>query len=165
MAFLFWHQLLYPIQCDLDDYVRFPTMEEVLREYVRELNVRKRKDEFALSMVTRPDGITTIIKNPAIFIDGVPAFDSGNKVTHYDPLRIKTIKIVIDDYYYGPARFNGIASFTTYKGNLEGYTPDPYSTIIDYSASPLTAGDKVMLLFQYNKSLKSGRRDDFCSGV
>ncbi len=121
------------IKYELDDYVRFPTMEEVLREYVRELNVRKRKDEFALSMVIKNENSVAIIKHPAIFIDGVPAFDTGNKVTHYDPLKIKTIKIVTDRYHYGPATFDGIASFTTYKGNLEGYTPDPNATVIDYA--------------------------------
>lgn len=31
------------IKYELDDYVRFSTMEEVLREYVRELNVKKKK--------------------------------------------------------------------------------------------------------------------------
>lgn len=124
---------------DLDDYVRFPTMEEVLREYVRELNVRKKKDEFALSMVTKSVNNIAIIRNPAILIDGVPAFDTGNKISHYDPLKIKTIRIVTDRYYYGPAVFDGIASFTTYKGNLEGYTPDPNSTVIDYSGLQLNA--------------------------
>lgn len=122
---------------DLDDYVRFPTMEEVLREYVRELNVRKKKDEFALSMVTKSVNNIAVVRNPAILIDGVPAFDTGNKISHYDPLKIKTIRIVTDRYYYGPAVFDGIASFTTYKGNLEGYTPDPNSTVIDYSGLQL----------------------------
>lgn len=83
-------------------------------------------------MVTKDENGVAIVKNPAIFIDGVPAFDSGNKITHYDPLKIKTIKILTDRYYYGPATFEGIASFTTYKGNLEGFTPDPDATVIDY---------------------------------
>lgn len=126
------------IQYALDDYVRFPTMEEVLREYVEELNVKKKKNEFSLAMVTRdPDGLA-IIKHPAIFIDGVPVFDSGNKITHYDPLKIKTIKVLTDRYYYGPATFEGIASFTTYKGDLDGFMPDPNATVIDYPGLQLS---------------------------
>jgi hypothetical protein len=41
----------------LDDYVRFPTMEEVLREYVQEINVYRRNKNFSIALMRKyPNG-------------------------------------------------------------------------------------------------------------
>ncbi len=37
----------------LDNYVRFPTMEEVLREYVTEINVYRRNKNFSIALIRR----------------------------------------------------------------------------------------------------------------
>ena len=121
----------------LEDYTRFPTMEEVLREYVREINVRKRRDNFELNMVVKNEVGNPDVKNPVVLLDGVPQFDKGNKITHYSALKVKELEIIKDKYYFGPATFNGIASFTTYKGDLEGFQIDTAATIVDYDALQL----------------------------
>ena len=121
----------------LEDYTRFPTMEEVLREYVREINVRKRRDNFELNIIVKNEVGNPDVKNPVVLLDGVPQFDNGNKITHYSPLKVKELEIIFDKYYLGPATFNGIASFTTYKGDLEGFQLDTAATIIDYDALQL----------------------------
>jgi hypothetical protein len=121
----------------LDDYTRFPTMEEVLREYVREINVRKRRDNFELTMVVKDENGNPDIKKPVILLDGVPQFDNGNKITHLDALKIKELEVILDKYYLGPATFDGIASFTTYKGDLDGFEVDTTSTVLDYDALQL----------------------------
>ncbi len=121
----------------LEDYTRFPTMEEVLREYVREINVRKRRDNFRLTMVVKNEAGNPDVKDPLVLLDGVPQFDNGNKITHYSALKVKELEIVEDKYYLGPATLNGIASFTTYKGDLEGFPLDTAATIMDYDALQL----------------------------
>lgn len=121
----------------LEDYTRFPTMEEVLREYVREINVRKRRNDFHLTMVVKNENGTPDVKDPVVLLDGVPQFDNGNKITHYDALKVKELDIIRDKYYLGPATFNGIASFTTYKGDLAGFQLDTAATIMDYDALQL----------------------------
>jgi hypothetical protein len=121
----------------LDDYTRFPTMEEVLREYVREVNVRKRRDEFVLTTVLKDENGNTEVKEPVVMLDGVPQFDSGNRITHYNPLKVKKLEIVKDNYFLGPAAFNGILSFSTYNGDLEGFPLDTASTVLDYDALQL----------------------------
>ena len=121
----------------LDDYTRFPTMEEVLREYVQELNVKKRRDNFFLTMVDKEEEGNAKIKNPVILLDGVPQFDNGNKITHYDALKVRKLEIVKQTYFLGPAKFDGIASFSTYNGDLEGFQIDSASTVIDYDALQL----------------------------
>lgn len=121
----------------LEDYTRFPTMEEVLREYVREINVRKRRDNYNLTMVVKDETGNADVKNPIVFLDGVPQFDNGNKITHYSALKVKALDIILDKYYLGPATFDGIASFTTYKGDLESFQLDTAATIMDYDALEL----------------------------
>lgn len=118
----------------LDDYTRFPTMEEVLREYVREVNVRKRRDNFFLTNITKDEFGNPIIKEPIVLLDGVPQFDNGNKITHYDPLKVQKLEVVQERYFLGPVSFDGIASFSTYNGDLEGFRLDTASTVMDYDA-------------------------------
>lgn len=118
----------------LDDYTRFPTMEEVLREYVREINVRKRSGSFELSMIIKDENGNFDKKKPVVLLDGVPQFDNGNRITNYSALKVKQLEIVLGKHYLGPATLDGIASFTTYKGDLEGFQIDTASTVVDYDA-------------------------------
>ncbi|HUS02984.1 MAG TPA: hypothetical protein VMY77_14700 [Chitinophagaceae bacterium] len=125
------------VRYNLEDYTRFPTIEEVLREYVRELNVTKRKDKFYLTMVNKDENEQVEVKSPAVFLDGVPMFDNGNKITHYNALKVKSLDIIKPKYFLGPATFDGIASFFTYNGDLSGIELDTTATIVDYDALQL----------------------------
>ena len=124
----------------LDNYTRFTTMEEVMREYVDEIDVRKRGDNFRLMSLNIPalalkdaQPVETMFKsNPLVLLDGVPVFNI-NKIIAYDPLKVQKLEVVASKYYYGPITAEGIASFTTYKGNLDGYTLDPNDVILDYA--------------------------------
>ena len=99
----------------LDDYVRFTTLEEVLREYIVEVLVRRQKEDFRL-MIANSRG-ELMLEDPITLFNGVPVFET-NKILQYDPLKIKKIEVINGRYYYGPAVLNGIVSFTTYQ-------PDP----------------------------------------
>ncbi|MDP4283773.1 MAG: hypothetical protein Q8891_05080 [Bacteroidota bacterium] len=123
----------------LDDYTRFTTMEEVVREYVTEVNVRKNGSQFRLMTVNEPgfllkDKQPTVVmfdNNPLVLLDGVPVFNI-NKIMAYDPLKVQKLEVVSEKYHYGPIDAEGILSFTTYKGNLENYTLDPQDVVLDY---------------------------------
>jgi len=114
----------------LDDYVRFTTVEEILREYVPDVNVRKRNGKFFLPVFdnVRKDFFTV---DPLILLDGVPVLDP-DKIMSYDPLKIRKLEVVARLYYYGSMFFGGIINFVTYRGDLPGYELDPYATVIDY---------------------------------
>ncbi|MEP7277375.1 MAG: hypothetical protein ABI813_01920 [Bacteroidota bacterium] len=114
----------------LDDYVRFTTMEEVLREYVPEVNVRKQNGKFYLPVF---DNIRhEFFKvDPLILLDGVAVLDP-DKIMAYDPLKIRKLEVVARMYFYGNMSFGGIVNFTTYHGDLTGYELDPHATVIDY---------------------------------
>ncbi|WP_295792313.1 hypothetical protein [Mucilaginibacter sp.] len=117
----------------LDDYTRFATIEEVLREYVTSISVSKRQNKFnvRISNAHRPLGF-----KPLIMLDGVPIFDQ-DKIFHQDPLTIQKLEIVTTDFMYGPTVFNGIMSFATYNGDLKGLELDPHAVILDYEALQL----------------------------
>ena len=115
----------------LDDYVRFSTMEEVLREYVAQTNVRYRDGRFEVSVWDRRRGQTLLEPAPLVLLDGVPT--EINKVIRYDPLKVKRLDIVTENYYYGNMAFGGILSFTTYDGNLPGFELDPHTIVLDYA--------------------------------
>lgn len=111
----------------LDDYTRFTTMEEVLREYVGSIAVIKRQGKFDIHMfnVDQPLG------EPLVMLDGIPVFNV-DKVFKWDPLKIKQLDMITTNYLYGQEFFNGIMSFTTYKDDGANIEIDPHSVVLDY---------------------------------
>ena len=103
----------------LDDYTRFPLMEEVFVEFIPELRIRKsggRRD----IQVCMEDSFNTYYfaqGSSLMMMDGVPVFDQ-EKIIGYDPLLVKSIDIYPFTYFIGGRSFSGLVNFVTYKGNL-----------------------------------------------
>ncbi|MBF9235858.1 hypothetical protein I2I05_00470 [Hymenobacter sp. BT683] len=114
----------------LDKYTRFKVLEEVLREYVPGVLVRIRKDGFHLAVTDRLNK-ELFQKNPMVLLDGVPVFNM-NKIMAMDPLKIQKLEVVDARYFHGVAAYEGIVSFTTYKGNLEGFQLDARALVQEY---------------------------------
>lgn len=114
----------------LDDYTRFPLMEEVMREYVPGVFVRKRKDGFHFVVTDQVNG-GVMGGDPMVLMDGVPVPDVDDLMA-VDPLRVKKLEVVKRPYYLGQASFPGIVSYTTYQGDLGGLRLDPRSVSLDY---------------------------------
>jgi hypothetical protein len=119
----------------LDDYTRFPLMEEVMREYVPGVFVRKRKDGFHFIVVDHANG-GVLPGDPMVLLDGVPVPDVDD-IMRVDPLLVKKLEVVKRPYYLGQAVFSGIVSYTTYLGDLGGLELDPRSVSIDYNGLQL----------------------------
>ncbi|HTJ49877.1 MAG TPA: hypothetical protein VL443_10515 [Cyclobacteriaceae bacterium] len=114
----------------LDDYTRFPTMEEVMREYVPGVMVRKQKGKFHFLTINTV-GKTLFRNDPLVLLDGVPVFDV-DKIMAFDPRKVKFLDVVSKKYYFGTSSFDGVVSYRTYKGDLGGFQPDPKSLIVNY---------------------------------
>jgi len=114
----------------LDDYTRFVTMEEVLREYVSQVMVRKSREGYHLRLLNQPYKVF-FDNNPLVLIDGVPVFDM-NKIMAVDPLKIKKLEVVSRKFYKGKDTYEGILSFSTYQGDLGGYSLDPNALVVRY---------------------------------
>lgn len=114
----------------LDDYTRFTTMEEVLREYVLGVNVRRRNNRFVLYALDMPTR-NFFTGNPLVLLDGVPMFNM-DKVLAYDPLKVRKMEVLTKRYFLGALYFDGVVSMTTYKGDIGGYELDANATVVDY---------------------------------
>ena len=114
----------------LDDYTRFPTLEDVMREYVPGVLVRKRKDGFHF-LVTDRLRHTILQENPLTLLDGLPVFDL-NQLLAIDPLKIKTLDVVDSRYLSGQQMYEGVVSYRTYKGDLAGYPLNPHALLEEY---------------------------------
>jgi hypothetical protein len=131
---------------NLDDFTRFPTMEDIFREYIPEVVVKRSRGTFSLQAVSPgvgdpPSG------EPLMLIDGVPILNT-NTFMAYDPLKIERIEIVKKKYFYGSLYVDGIVSLKTYKGlvedlpsinshreNLVKIQPSKFYFFPDYSAA------------------------------
>jgi hypothetical protein len=118
----------------LDDYTRFGTMEEVLREYVPDVAVRRYGGQFHL-LVFNWDIREFYQDDPLILLDGVPI--NNQKIMTYDPLKVKKLEVVTNRYINGEFTYEGIVSFTTNHGDLEELKLDPKAMVIDYDGLQL----------------------------
>lgn len=114
----------------LDDYTRFGVMEEVMREYVSTIMVRKRRDQFYFRTLNRKTN-ELFSTNPLVLLDGVPVFDI-NSIMAYDPLKVRRLQVVACRYYYGKLSFTGIVSYSTYTGDLPDFQLDRRALVQDY---------------------------------
>ncbi len=119
----------------LDDYTRFTTMEEVMREYVVLMLVQRRQGHYHLPFLDL--GVTQFFQtDPLILLDGVPVFNIDSLMV-LDPLKMRKLETVQHRYFLGSVNFPGIMNWTTYKGDLGGYLLDPRATVVDYEGLQL----------------------------
>jgi hypothetical protein len=117
-------------QYKLDDYTRFPLLEEVMREYVKGVRVRKKENKTILRVLDARR-MTIFENDPLILLDGVPVFNI-DKLMEVDPLKIKSIEVMTSRYYLGEFNFEGIISLKTYASDLGGFQLEPNTLVLDY---------------------------------
>lgn len=123
----------------LDNYTRYTTLEEVLREYVAEVNPRFKHglwhfymfDAAAFAMDQYVVANTVFQNDPLVLLDGVPIFNL-NRLMRYDPLNLSDLDLADRHYYYGSLSMDGIMSFRTYHGNLKDYVLNSHALVLDY---------------------------------
>ena len=118
----------------LDNYTRFQTMEEVIREYVVSTNVVQKRNRLQLFLANKPQR-EFFDEAPLILIDGVPFFDA-NELFQQDPMKIRRIDLMNREYAIGYQTFKGIVSVTTYKGDLNGIRLNSHPIVLDYPGIP-----------------------------
>jgi hypothetical protein len=114
----------------LDDYARFATLEEVIREYVTPVTLVKEKGKYQFYVYDEAYK-QFFEQSPLVLLDGVIIKDI-DKFLEYDPLKIRKLEVVSRVYFSGNLAYNGIINFTTYTGKLEGFEIDPNAIVLDY---------------------------------
>ncbi len=119
----------------LDDYTRFITMEEVMREYVEDVRVRKSNEQFSYRI--RNKAFDRFFETaPLVLMDGIPVSDV-TKIIAFDPLKIKRIDVVAQRFYQNQLAHDGIISYSTYQGDLAGFQLDANALIVEYAGLQL----------------------------
>ncbi len=119
----------------LDDYTRFPTMEEVMREYVTEVRVSKGGDDYHYTVNNLPYNVF-FKDNPLVLLDGVPIWNI-NTIVAFNPLQVRQLDVVTRKYFLGNQTYDGIVSYTTYKGDMGGIEINPNSLQLEYEGLQL----------------------------
>jgi hypothetical protein len=119
----------------LDNYTRFTTMEEVMREYVVLMLVKQQGGHWHLPLYELPYN-QFFESDPLVLLDGVPIFNIDSLMV-LDPLKIRKLETLQRKIFMGGTYFPGIMNWTTYKGDLGGYILDPHSTVVDYEGLAL----------------------------
>ena len=101
----------------LDDYTRFPVMEEVMREYVKAVIVKRKKNGFNVIVANRGAG-GMFTESPLMLLDGVPLVNE-NELMSLDPLQIKKVEVVSRRYFYGRTSYAGIISLSSITQDSE----------------------------------------------
>ncbi len=114
----------------LDDYARFATLEEVIREYVTPVTLVKEKGKYQFYVYDEAYK-QFFEQSPLVLLDGVIIKDI-DKFLEYDPLKIRKLEVVSRVYFSGNLAYNGIINFTTYTGKLEAFEIDPNALVLDY---------------------------------
>ena len=122
----------------LDDYTRFPVMEELFVEFVSEIRVRRVDGRRQIQVqAVDPAGETYFQRGMAlILLDGVPVLDH-EKILGYDPLLVQRIDIYPDAYFLGIRGFSGVVNFVTYKGTLPSMQFADNVRVIDFQGCSL----------------------------
>jgi hypothetical protein len=116
---------------NLDEYTRFVTMDEVIREFVDDVKVRLISGKTSFRVRNALFNLF-FEDDPLLLIDGVPVFN-GDKMIGINPLKIEKIDVVLHRYYLGPSITDGIVSFQSYDGDLAGYQLDPNAVVVQYN--------------------------------
>lgn len=119
----------------LDEYTRFITMEEVMREFVLDVHLKTNNNKFGYKVRNR--SFDQFFETPPlVLLDGVPVFDA-DKMVQFDPLKIKRVDVVAQKFYQNGLSHDGIVNYSTYRGDLAGYQLDANALIVGYEGFQL----------------------------
>ena len=120
----------------LDDYTRFPVMEELFIEFIPEIRTRQTGGKREIQLLAADSrGDYGFKRGEAlVLLDGVPVLDH-DKILSYDPLLVKRIDIYPDSYFIGIRGFSGIVNFVTYKGTLPSMAFEDNVRIVDFQGT------------------------------
>jgi hypothetical protein len=125
------------VKYNLDEYVRFPNMEEVIGEIIPEVRVKKDKGDRILQVLNLPMK-DFFPEEGLVLVDGVPLRDT-KKIIDADPLLIRSIEVVSRRYIMGNTEFKGIVHFKSYRGDMAGLQLSPGDASVPYQGNQESA--------------------------
>lgn len=114
----------------LDNYVRFNTFEEVLREFVAPVNVYQKNRNLRISVINTLTREVNREQN-LVLVDGLQVEDNS-QIFALDPLKFEKVEVISRSYITGNGYFKGIVNFKSYEGDLGGYIAPEKVNILSY---------------------------------
>ena len=102
-----------PLVYDLDDYTRFMNLEEVLREYVDFVRVRRDGGKAEIKVLWESRGRCLAL------LDGIPVSDHS-VILGVNQQLVKRIVVYPKRYMLNNFIYDGVVNFITYKGDMGG---------------------------------------------
>lgn len=149
----------------LDDYTRFPTVQEIFVEYAGQYVRSQKKDDmtylYVWDQLANNGSIANNIwfEEPALtMIDGIPVFDT-EYIFQFDPQLIEKIEIVNHKFYLNNHQFSGLVNFVTFNGDFGGVELPRY--IIQKLYHGVQKARKFTAPEYHSESPESSRIPDF----
>ena len=114
----------------LDNFTRFPDMQEILQEFIPEVRVRRNGGKAILQVINLPFKVF-FEQGALVLLDGVPVTDIDQLLT-LDPLKVYAIDVVTRKFFLGQLHLQGIVHYKTYKTDLAGYQLSPGQVVYDF---------------------------------
>jgi hypothetical protein len=103
------------VKYHLDDFTRFPTLNETFVEIVKNTWFKKKNDGYEIKI----SAIDDFLRSPyeaLVIIDGLYIKDHSN-LYNYSAFNIQNISVIRDKYYYGGKVFQGVLYIETKEKN------------------------------------------------
>lgn len=134
----------------MDDFVKFRTVEELLREYIVDVGIRKSGNK-SYPVIFDQKTQTRFKQAPLILVNGVPIFDF-DRLMKLNPDDFSSIAVVSLKYVLGKHIFHGIVDVRLKKPlenfapgvrviNYDGFTPENTGALNAYS-TPAARADR-----------------------
>ena len=117
----------------LDDYTRFPLMEELFVEFINEVTSRRSSSGRDVVILLRDSyrSVPETYQPCLVLLDGVPVHDH-NLIFEYDPLLVEKVVVYPNTYYIGNILYPGVVNFVTYRKDLPSYTFGDNVRVVKY---------------------------------
>ncbi len=101
----------------LDDYKRFPSLNETVIEIIPDVLLRKMKKEYRFQVRTNEKFLMGKDENPLVRVDGV-FIQNMDKLLNYDVKKIERVSIGRSEYYIGTNLYQGIVDISTKENDF-----------------------------------------------
>jgi len=144
---------------DLDDYTRFPTMEEVFTEIVKAVWTAKDDNGKRVVKVFNNEFSAPSEDPPLLFIDGNFVADPEDFLS-YNALKVQKVNMLRNKYQFGTKEYQGVILIETILGDYQSTSTEDYAKEVTLFPSQR----KKHYYFQnYSDASSSTRIPDFRS--
>ena len=142
---------------NLDEYVRFNTVQECIVEFVMGISITKENGKNTIRMLDGNSKSYNLFP-VLVLVDGV-AFNDHSEVLGYNARQLHYIHQYRGDYVLGDSYYGGILSLITHRGMLTDIRMHEHMQMVSYEF-PQDRPDFDMPIYDNEEKLQS-RRPDF----